>query len=140
MSEESTPLDLVERTRQAFEALTGGDLDAALSLYAPDAVWDASVNGLGTFEATEAIRAFVEGWRGSFDDYAIEMEEILDLGNGVVFAAYRESGRPTGSKGLVQERRCSIAVFVDGLVSTLTFFQHSDKARAGAERIAEGRR
>jgi hypothetical protein len=68
------------------------------------------------------------------------MEEILDLGNGVVFAAYRESGRPTGSKGLVQERRCSIAVFVDGQVSTLTFFQHSDKARAGAERIAEGRR
>jgi len=125
--------------RLAFQAADRGDVDGVLRFFAPDAVWDASVNALGVFEGAEAIRGFVEDWQGTYEDYGVEVEEILDLGSGVVFAVYRESGRPAGSEGLVQEERCWVAVFADGLVSTLTFHQHIDEGRAAAERLAKER-
>jgi hypothetical protein len=40
MAEEPTTHDLVERLRQSAQAGTRRDLDAALSVYAPDAVMD----------------------------------------------------------------------------------------------------
>jgi ketosteroid isomerase-like protein len=140
MSEESTTPDLVAMTRLAFGALDRGDFDAVMSFYAADAVADASVNALEVFEGKDAIRRFLEDWAGSFDDYAITVEEILDLGNGVVLAAYNMSGRPAGSEAFVKEGRCWIAVFVDGLVSAMTFYQHIDEARAAGERLAGERR
>jgi hypothetical protein len=72
MHEESTTPGLVEMMRLAFEATNRGDLDSAVSIYAPDAVWDASVNGLGVFEGPEAIRGFMEDWQGTYEDYVIE--------------------------------------------------------------------
>jgi len=139
MSEESTTPDLVELTRQAIQAVSRGDIDSLLSFYAPDALWDASVNGLGVFKGAEAIRGFVVGWQTTYGDYAAEAEEILDLGNGVVLAAFRESGRPPGSKSRVEERRFTVTVWVDGLASAVTFFQDIDEARAAAERLAKER-
>jgi hypothetical protein len=41
--------------------------------------------------------ASVEDWLGSYDDYAVEPEEILDLGNGVTFAVTHQERRPVGS-------------------------------------------
>jgi ketosteroid isomerase-like protein len=58
VSEESTTPDLEEAGRRLREALNRGDLDAAVALYAPDAVWDVSLLGLeGVFEGREAIGA-----------------------------------------------------------------------------------
>jgi hypothetical protein len=41
----------------------------------------------------DAIRAFLEDWLGTYEEYLAEVEEVLDLGHGVVFVAYREDGR-----------------------------------------------
>lgn len=139
MSEASQTPNLAEMTRLAFGALDRGDFDAVMSFYAPDAVADASVNALQIFGGKEAIRRFLEDWAGSFEDYAITVEEILDLGNGVVLAAYNMSGRPTGSEALGREGRCWVAAFVDGLVSAMTFCQHIDEARVAGEPLAEER-
>jgi len=59
MSEESRTPHLVELTRQAVEAGTRRDFDALMSFYSPDAVWDLSPLGVGTFEGRAAIRRFV---------------------------------------------------------------------------------
>jgi len=58
MPEESTTPDLVELTRRNFEAANRRDFDAVLSFFAPDAVWDASLSGvgIGTFEGSAAVR------------------------------------------------------------------------------------
>ena len=57
MPEESTTPDLEESSRRLREALSRGDLDAAVAIYAPDAAWDVSLLGLeGVFEGREAIR------------------------------------------------------------------------------------
>jgi hypothetical protein len=54
MSEESTTPDLVELTSRQLEAANRGDLDAFMSVFALDALYDASGDGLGVYKATLA--------------------------------------------------------------------------------------
>ena len=57
MQEEFTTPDLVGLVRGLFNAANRRDFDAALSFFAPDAVWETF--GLGTtFEGVAAIRGF----------------------------------------------------------------------------------
>src|SRR5436305_13953696 len=101
MSEESTTPDLVGLARESIET---GDLEAALSFYAPHAVWDASPWGMGVFEGQAAMRDFFEDWRGSYSGIERTAEEIRDLGNGVTFAVILQKGRVMCGGGSVQLR------------------------------------
>ena len=51
MCEEVAARDLVELTRQVFDAGSRHDADAVMGFYAPDAVWDMSDAGMGVFGA-----------------------------------------------------------------------------------------
>ncbi|HEV2924029.1 MAG TPA: nuclear transport factor 2 family protein, partial [Solirubrobacteraceae bacterium] len=73
MAEESTTPDLVELASRSIET---EDLEAALSFYAPHAVWDASPWGMGVFEGQAAVRGFFEDWRSSYSDIEWKAEEI----------------------------------------------------------------
>ena len=138
-SEESTTPDLEELGRQAFEALSRGDLDTFLTYVAPDAVWDFVDTGVGTFAGGAVIRDTLEGWFGAFDDLAFELEEILDLGNGVTFAVVNQRARLAGSPQYVRRREASVGVWQDRLISRVTTYLDIDEARAAAERLAEER-
>src|SRR5690349_13580585 len=83
MSEKSTTSDLVGLARESIET---DDLEAALSFYAPHAVWDASPWGMGVFEGQVAMRGLFEDWRSSYSSIERTAEEIRDLGHGVTFA------------------------------------------------------
>jgi ketosteroid isomerase-like protein len=138
MSEEPTTPDVAELTRRQFEAGRRGDLDAVLGFYAPDAVWEA-VSLDTSFEGVAAIRGFLEDWLGAYDEFEMEPEEILDLGNGVVFVVTRLTGRPLGSLGgTLTRRRPLVFLWVQGLVARVTAPSSDiDEARAAAERLAE---
>src|SRR3979490_3269748 len=105
MFEESTTPDHGELTRRSFEAAGRHDLDTAIGFYAPDAVWDLSDLGIGTFEGLAAIRRFVEEWWGTWSEHTLEVQEVVHVGHGVVFLAAREEGRPRGSDGHVEHLR-----------------------------------
>ena len=60
MSEEATTPGLVELVGALFDAGNRRDLDAAMSIFAPDAVWE-SLDGLGVFAGATAVRGFLEG-------------------------------------------------------------------------------
>jgi ketosteroid isomerase-like protein len=139
MPEKSTTLDAVELTRRAYEAGNRRDVQALLSFFAPDGVWDISPMGMGTSEGTSAIRQFYEEWWGAYDEYRIEAEEIVDLGNGVTFSAVNQGGRPAGSSGSVTLRYGSVASWRNGLIERVTNYSDLDEARAAAERLAEER-
>jgi len=109
MSEESTTPDLVELTRAYFQALSRADFDAVPSFYATDAVWQGWGAG-DTFEGRTAIGVFGEDWVSTFEEFAIEAEEILDLGNGVVLAAVRQDARLAGSTGHLRVRNAHVFV------------------------------
>jgi ketosteroid isomerase-like protein len=95
--------------------------------------------GMGTFEGIEAIRDFFEDWLGVYEEYAMEADEIVDLGNGVSFAVLLQKGRLVGSNGEVQLRYASVGVWTNGLMRRLTNYRDIDAARATAARLAKER-
>jgi ketosteroid isomerase-like protein len=139
MPEDSTTPDLVELTRRSFEAANRHDVDAIMGFHAPEAVWDLSDMGIGSFERASAIRGFIEDWFGTWGDHQIAAEEIVDLGHGTVFARVREVGRLAGSDGHVEQRRGWVLLWFHGKVERLEAYLDIDEARAAAERLAESR-
>jgi ketosteroid isomerase-like protein len=138
MSKESTTPDLVELTRRLDEAANRLDFDAVVSFYAPDAVWEGRASGM-TFEGRTAIRGFWEEAAVSYEEFELQPQEILDLGNGVIFAVDRTSGRLIGSTGRVEFRYAIVAVWEEGLIVRITMYTDIDEARAAAERLSESR-
>jgi hypothetical protein len=61
MPYESTTPDLVELMHRSIDAGNARDVDAAMSLYTSDIVWEGAFE---TFEGRAALRAFIHG-RGS---------------------------------------------------------------------------
>jgi ketosteroid isomerase-like protein len=138
--EESTTPDMVELTRQATDALSRRDLDAVMGFYAPAAVWDASQPGVGVFEGRAAIRAFLEDWLALYEEFEIELGEVLDLGHGVVFSVTHQTARLVGTEGSVRETYAATTeIGPEGLAARIVLAQDIDEARAAAERLAQER-
>ena len=92
--------------------------------------------GMGTFRGRAPVRGLLEDWNGPYEQWEIELEELLDMGNGVVFTVAMERGKPAGSTGRVQLRYAAVMVFAEGMIARATTFPDIDKARAAAERLA----
>ena len=138
MADESTTPDLVELTRRAVECASRGDLDAVMGFFAPDAVWESWRVG-ETFEGRAAIRERFEDWHGVFEDLNFEIREILELGNGVVFAVVHQDARPIGSAVHVEAQEGWVVVWEEDLIVRRSAFVEPAEARAAAERLAEER-
>jgi ketosteroid isomerase-like protein len=138
MPEQSTTPDLVELVRRLSEALNRLDFEAAVRYLAADAVVEGRASGM-TLEGRTAIRGFWEDMTVAYEEFEWRSEEILDLGNGVVFGVSRASGRPVGSTGRVGLRVAIVAVWEEGLIVRVTTYDDPDEARAAAERLAEER-
>jgi ketosteroid isomerase-like protein len=137
--EKSTKPDPVELTRLAFEAVNQRDIDAVLSFFADDAVFEG--REWNRYEGRAAIRGFLEDWFGSFSELRMEVEELVVLGDGVVAASVKQEGRPVGVDGQVQQREgWAICWSADGRLERLTTYTEIDAARAAAERVAESGR
>jgi ketosteroid isomerase-like protein len=139
MPEESTTLDRVELVRGFWVSAGRGDWDAILSYYSPDAVWDFSPLGLGTYEDQAGMRRLWQDWVDAYTELELDVEEALDLGNGVVFAVVRQKARPVGSTGHVQSRQALVYLWLGDMVERVTTYTDINQARAAAERLAESR-
>jgi ketosteroid isomerase-like protein len=139
MLEESTTHDLVELTRQLIDAGNRRDLDAAMSLFAADVVWE-SWDGVGVFEGARAVRGFLGDWLSSYEVFEIELEEILDMGDGITFAVGRQGGRLLGAAGRVEGRSAWAATWEHGLaIHLIASSMDIAGVRAAAERLAASR-
>lgn len=138
MSEQSANPDLATLTQELGYAK---GVDATMVFYSADAVYDMSRVGLGTFEGRAAIRRFLEDWLSSYQETEDEMQETIELGNGIVFARVRETGRPFGSpdQSRVHAVYGFVFVWTDRRVARVTVYTDVDEARAAAERLAESR-
>jgi uncharacterized protein (TIGR02246 family) len=138
MPEKSTTPDLVELVRRQFEAANRRDLDCVTSGFTPDAVFEGRALG-DIFEGRAAIRSFLEEWFGAYEELEVGLDEVRDLGNGIVFAVVIQNGRLVGSAGHLRQREGWVFVWVRGLIARLAI-SDIDEARAAAERLAEERR
>ena len=137
MTEESTTPDLVELARQLADAMNSRDIDSMMSFFATDAV---VLGATGTQNGAAAIHELWEGWSGAFEELHIEVDELLDLGNGVSFAVTIQVARLRGSSGEVRQRLgFAIVRGADGLIVRWESYPDIDEARAAAERLAEER-
>jgi ketosteroid isomerase-like protein len=136
MHEEPTTPDPAELTRLQIEAVNRRDFDAMLPYAAPNFVYDTTPSGFGVYEGMAAIREFVEGYWEMFDELSSELEEFVDLGNGVTFAVNRQHAVPRGSSADVQAREAHVTEWTEGLAVRITVYIDIDEARAAAERLA----
>ena len=82
--------------RDAVAAFNRGDLDTGLEYFTDDVDYRA-VEGApddhGPMHGKDALRAYVEDWRDTFDDFRTEPTELIEAGEGQVIAVLRISGR-----------------------------------------------
>jgi ketosteroid isomerase-like protein len=91
MSEEN-----LQAVRDAAVAFNRGDLDNWAEYVADDIDYRA-VEGApddhGPIHGKDALRAYVQDWQGTFDDFTSEPVELIDAGEDNVIAVIRISGR-----------------------------------------------
>ncbi len=134
--EPSSP-DLVQRTLAVYAALNGHDFDAVMTMFGASSVWDVSRWGLGAHAGPKAIRHFLEDWFGSLEDYEVQVEEIHELGCGVVRAVVEQIAHRAGVKGVLRMRSAPVFVWgPDGTIAQLTLYRDLEEARAVAEDLA----
>jgi len=137
MSQGPRASDAAEATRSVSEAFNRRDFTAIESSYAEHAV--VAGREIGTFEGAAAIRGLYEDMARPYGDVYGEIDELIDLGNGVAFAIVAVAGHPIGSNSEVRFRYASVVVVADGTIARQTNFMDIDEARAAAERLADER-
>ena len=139
MSQEPSTPGPVERIRSLVEPTNRRDFHAMVSFYAPHAVHDTSRWKMGTYEGPVAIRRLFEDWIGAYQEFEIELEEVLDLGNGIVLVVFCQSSRAFGARDHVRVQMAWVYEWADGMVMRVTAYPDIGEAGAAAERLAEER-
>ncbi|HTY98149.1 MAG TPA: nuclear transport factor 2 family protein [Solirubrobacteraceae bacterium] len=125
-------------TRRILEAWNSGDMDAWSRFYAADVTFDSTLTNGVLVSGRERLRDYQAEWRTTYGEISIAAEEIVDMGNGVVFGVYRQTARPIETDGYVTQQEAMIGLIGEGLVSRLIIYPQSElaEARAAAERLA----
>jgi hypothetical protein len=95
-----------------------------------------SLHGIGTFTGVAAIRSFQTDWLATFEELTVDVPEIVDVGNGVIYGICIVTGRVAGGSD-VHQRWAAVNTFVDRFCVRVEAYLDPDEARAAAERLAE---
>jgi ketosteroid isomerase-like protein len=139
MSQEPVTSSALEQARRSFEAADSGDYGWMISFYGPESVFDMAPWGLGTHVGLPAIRAFFEDWIGSFEEFAMAADEVIDLGNGVVFAVATQVALSAGSYSPLRLQHAAVSVWEDGVISHVVNYPDIEAAREIAGELAASR-
>ena len=125
----------VEVVREQFAATNARDFERAMSYYDDDVVLVVEEGFLNTgrFEGKEAVGGWFGDWFQAFgSDYAFDVLELRDLGEGLLFmrATYGGSGRTSGVE--VHDERAYLYRVRDGLITRVQLFLTEDEALAAA--------
>ena len=91
----------VDAVLRGYEAFNRGDLGAATEGFHPQIEW----SGPGVlpekreiYRGVDGVRRFWELWQAEFEDFSVEIEEVIDAGEQViVMAAVSGTGRGSGA-------------------------------------------
>jgi ketosteroid isomerase-like protein len=76
----------VEIVHSAFEAFAASGVEAGLSFFAPDVVYDTTDRWPegSAYRGREGMRALATGWSDNFDSWGYEVEDVRAVGDCVV--------------------------------------------------------
>jgi ketosteroid isomerase-like protein len=114
---------------RAFEQFARGDFRSATALYDPAVTWveHRGVPGGGEFTGLDGVRSGFRGWLSSWQDYRLELRELLGSG-GRYFAAVRGSGHGALSGAFAEDVFFQVWTFSDGKVVRIENFAERDEA------------
>jgi ketosteroid isomerase-like protein len=119
----------VEIVRTALDALNRQDLEAALACFDPEVEMDWSRRLLDpeVLHGHEGVRETIEGMLEVFADFQLEEEEVIDLGDEVLFVVSAHfRGRESGAE--VTARAATVWTIRDGRIVRFRFFQGKEDA------------
>ena len=86
----------VGAVEDAYRALASSGLDRFIEHWSDDLDHRSIANApddRGPIHGKDAMRAYVQDWMDTFDEFWIEPVELIDAGGGVVVAVLRDGGR-----------------------------------------------
>ncbi|HEY4824572.1 MAG TPA: nuclear transport factor 2 family protein [Solirubrobacteraceae bacterium] len=88
-------LENVELTRSAFEAFERGDIDWMQSRCTSDVVivQPPEIPDAKTYEGSGAIAQMIDDWPKQWEDFRLEVTEIIDVSDDVLVSGTRHTGR-----------------------------------------------
>lgn len=114
----------VEIVRAAWAAYARGDYDNSLAAYAENTVWDDTryrPDG-AVHRGHRAIVDVARTWRGTWENYVIEAEEVREAGEDTVAVVLRETGEGKGGGVELTNRWGIVVTVLDGrIVHTMVY-------------------
>jgi ketosteroid isomerase-like protein len=91
----------VKTVLDADAAFNGGDLDAWLEQWAADDIDYRAIEGApddpGPIRGKNALRAYVQDWIGTFDDFRSDSVDLIDAGEDRVIVVTRSAAVPSSA-------------------------------------------
>lgn len=106
----------MEVVRRSWEAFNRGGLDAIEEFWHPDIEWRAAegeVDDIGVFRGRDGMRRYYGDWLDTFDDWQVEVAEVVFHEDECVVAVVRSSARGRAS-GVRTHGRYAIVYTVRG--------------------------
>jgi ketosteroid isomerase-like protein len=115
MSERAAPL------LGLVEAFNEGGVEAALVYFDPEIEWWAPPEWLEdrVYEGHDGLRRLAAQWTQLFDQYRLEPETVIDVGDDEVVLLLHQHGQIVGSGDPVEGPLGYLALIRDGLVARL---------------------
>jgi ketosteroid isomerase-like protein len=125
MSEEN--VEIVKRMYGVFDS---GDWQRASELADPEIEFDVSrTNPEGrVYRGMEGFEELMSQWLGPWEDYSLELLELIDAGDTNVVAVTREKGKIKGSDAWIQHVRGVLLTLRDGRITR--YEEHQDRETA----------
>lgn len=107
----------VELIRKTFDAYEHEGLDGILRFYDPEVEWTPTAEFVesSTYRGHDGVRRYFDTVAGEFDDFRLELEEVLDAGDQVVVFS-RISGQGKLSGAAVELKLITVSSLRDGKV------------------------
>jgi len=95
----------VEIMRRAIKAFSDEGVDAALEYCDPEIEWWAPPEWLEDrlYKGHEGVRELAAFWSQQFDQYQLDREKFIDLGDDQVLALLHQRGRIKGSRNRIEQ-------------------------------------
>jgi ketosteroid isomerase-like protein len=110
----------VELVREMVAAFNRGDLDSWLEYWVDDIDYRAAEGALddrGPIHGRDALRAYVQDWFDTFDDFRQEPVELIDAGEDKVIPVLRITGRAKLSGVETDLTYAALYTFRDGKIA-----------------------
>jgi ketosteroid isomerase-like protein len=127
MSEEN--VEIVRRSADAFQRR---DFPAVIECFDPDVEYDMRIRPDGRIcRGMDEVQKAFRTWLGTWDDYSINFEEVIDAGDNVV-AVFTEAGRGKGSGMNIEQRLATVHTVRDGKIVSVRIFRSKAEALEAA--------